>query len=139
MSNPFKTKKFEDLKDKWYKKLEKSGFKDIEQDEDNLKEWESFAFCGRYQKSLFQSKEAYFQMAGQFLHTYKFKNERDRFIWECHADGKTITQIAEALKKRRFKIHNRTGAHLDVLRLSKEMLKANGIDTDDKQKRPHLS
>lgn len=129
--SPFKTKKFEALKAKWYAKLEKSGFKDIEQDENNLKEWDSYAFCSRYNRHLFSSKEAYYQLAGQFLHTHNFKDKREQLIWECHSNGKSVTQIAEILKAKRFKIHNRTSVYLIMRGLAKEMLKKYGTDSND--------
>jgi hypothetical protein len=119
----FQTEDFKKLKEKWYSKLKSSGFNDIEQDENHLKEWDSFAFTSRYNKHLFNSKETYYRYASQFLHDYNFPDKRQQVIWELHSSGKTITQISQELKKRRFKSHNRSGVHVTIQALAKEMLK----------------
>lgn len=129
MTSPFKTKKFLELRDKWYTKLEKSGFVDAEQDEDNLKQWDSYSFSGsrraRYNKDLYSSKEEYYQLAGKFLNSYEFKTKKERLIWECHAEGKTVTETSEILRKKNFKSCSRSRVHDAVSALAKEMLKSN--------------
>lgn len=130
MSPKFQTKEFNRLKEKWYKKLEDSGYRDIEQDENHLKEWDSYAFKSRYNKHLYASKETYFQLAGQFLHTFEFESKRHKVIWELHSNGMSITQIANALKSKRFKSPNRTSVHTVVQALSKEMLRIYGNEND---------
>lgn len=127
MTNPYRTKKFEALRDKWYAKLEKSGFADAEQKDGHLKEWHSYNFSGsarsRYSKELFASKEEYYRLAGAFLHSHTFKDERDRIIWEGHTHGKTLDEISAELKNKRKKATSRNAVHLTVRYLAKEMLK----------------
>lgn len=103
MSQSFKTKEFKQLKDKWYKKLAKAGFTDIEQDEDNLHKWDSFRFIGDRTKSNYQYNPEYFTLASLFLDSHKFKTSRDLKIWTLHAEGKTIREIVKILKEKRIK------------------------------------
>ena len=72
MSPKFKTKEFKDLKDKWYAKLAVEKFNDIEQDEHHLKQWVGSQFTYRMDPHQFDTNQKYFQLAGQFLHSYKF-------------------------------------------------------------------
>lgn len=127
----FQTKEFKQLQEKWYKKLKSSGYEDIEQDENNLKEWDSYAFKSRYNKHLFSSKEAYYQLAGQFLHTYEFMCARDKLIWELHSEGHSITQISEKLRKKHYKRYYRTGIHVIIQGLTKEMLRQYRNEEDE--------
>jgi transposase-like protein len=96
---------YEKEKAKWYKKLENSGFVDIEQDEDNLKKWSSVftAEVGKHSLELWKIKAEYFQMATNFLEEYKFDNNVEKVIWEYHANGLSIREIADLLKKARVK------------------------------------
>lgn len=122
MSHKFQSKEFKALKRKWYDKLKKSDFNDIEQEDGNLKQWAVSDFTVRRDPKLFNSKEKYFQLAGQFAHDYKFSNKRDQFIWVHHAEGLTIMAIVAKLKSRNFKSANRSSTHDTIQRLEKEML-----------------
>lgn len=129
MSSKFQTKEFKDLQDKWYTKLSKSGFNDVEDGDDRLKEWDSFNFSGRYDQNSFHSTEQYFILAGQFLHSYKFETKRDRLIWKLHSEGRTLTNIADVLKARNFPKHSRSLVFRIMKRLAVEMLRQ--YDADD--------
>lgn len=96
---------YKEEKDIWYKKLEKSGFVDIEQDEDNLKKWSSVFTkeVGKHSLEVWKIKAEYFQMATNFLEEYKFDNNIEKVIWEYHANGLRIREIADLLKKARVK------------------------------------
>lgn len=89
---------FEKLQKKWYAKLKKSGFEDAESDEYNLKVWSSVFFAHR-SISQIQAKQAYYQMATNFLVDYKFENERDKIIWEYHSNGMSVRDIGKVLRK----------------------------------------
>jgi hypothetical protein len=93
-----KPKSYEEIRAIWYKKLEKSGFKDIEQDEDDLKVW-STLFTRKRTKELKESREAYYYMAQSFLNDYKFANNIERVIWEYHTGGIGIRDIVKTLSK----------------------------------------
>lgn len=104
-----KSKEFLELRAKWYAKAAKSGFEDIERDEDSLKAWHSFDFIrntrNKYHPVVFQATEEYYRLAGQFLHDHKFKTKLEYAVWEMHCEGATIVDTATALKSRNFKCH----------------------------------
>lgn len=97
-----KKTKFEQLKAKWYKKLEKSGFEDIESDENNLKVWSSI-FARKNSPEVWQARAEYYQMATNFLEDYKFSNDVEKIVWEYHSNGISMRDISKLLKKARVK------------------------------------
>ncbi len=98
---------YRELKKKWYAKLKNSGFEDIERNEDLLKRPSSVVF-GDYRKIAFGiAKFEYYQMAARFLNEHDFKNNRERIIWEYHANGISIRNIVKLLKKVRIKTYRR--------------------------------
>ena len=97
---------FNKLKAKWYKKLKASGFEDIELRHNNLKNRESL-FSDTRMISRFQAKQVYYQLATRFLNEYTFKNNRERIIWEYHANGISVRNIVKLLKKVRIKTYRR--------------------------------
>lgn len=108
MSSPFKTKEFLTLQAKWNKKLEKSGFEDIET-KDGLLKGISHAdfFKAHYNQIDAQAKEEYYRNAGYFLYEHKFKTELERKIWELHVEGVGIREIVKILKKKNYNIYKR--------------------------------
>lgn len=101
------SKEFLDLKDKWYKKLEATGFKDIEQDEDNLKSWSINLFKNKFNETTYLAKQEYYRLAGQFLNEHLFKSNKEKVIWEMHSQGLGRPEIVKRLKKRKFKTYGR--------------------------------
>lgn len=93
----------DDEKSKWYKKLEREGFNDIEQDEDNLKVWSS-VFSKRHSIEQIQAKQVYYQMATNFLEDYEFGIRREEIIWAYHSEGISYRNISKLLKKVRIKL-----------------------------------
>lgn len=93
---------YQKLKKKWYAKLEKSGFHDIEQDDGygNLKDW-SHRFA---RVDALHERQEYYIMASRFLNDYKFKNKRDYVIWLYHSEGLSYRDTAAVMQKARFKI-----------------------------------
>lgn len=111
------------LIDKWYAKLEKSGFKDIEESEDRMEVWASTNFQRfRKRRTEFEGIQDYYVLAGRFLHDYKFESKKDRAIWELHAEGLGYREIAKQLKSRNFRVY-RDLVNETVVRLRTEMLK----------------
>lgn len=96
----FNSKEFKDLQKKWYKKAEDSGFDDIEQEDGNLKRWDSYVFQRKYNKEQAEAKESYYRSAGKFLYDYKFEKKSQREIWRLHAEGLSFEKILKVLKKR---------------------------------------
>ena len=111
---------YQRLKKIWYRKLEKSGFTDIEQDEDTLKVWSTKA--SEYRSPLENSaRQTYYNMAYQFLNQYEFKSKRDRVIWEYHSQGISYRTISNLLRSRHFKSLTYNGIYLRVKILAKIM------------------
>lgn len=124
-----KAKDFKKLQREWDAKLKASGFEDIEQRHDgNLKTWASARVFkekrnGEYYENkavYYQSVEEYYRLAGQFLHTYKFDSDKERLIWEKHADGMSMNEITAYMKKRRFKVYRCLVQNV-IQKLAKEM------------------
>lgn len=103
MSNQFNSKEFKDLNAKWRKKLEKSGFEDIENDRGELRSSDSSEYIRNFDPIAAGAKEEYFRRAGFFLYEYKFETELERRIWELHVEGASIREIVRILKKRGLK------------------------------------
>lgn len=112
---------FKKLQTEWYKKLEDSGFQDVEQDESTLKEW-SLQFLRDRTTRLRESREPYFRLAGHFLHDYQFETDRDRIIWEYHSEGLKVEEIVDTLKKVNLPL-SRTRVYHTISRLSEAMRK----------------
>lgn len=100
---------FKKLKKEWYDRLEEAGFKDIEQDEDNLKVWTTTKInsiiYGRNKSkyniqttlSRIEDKKAYYDLATQFLNDYQFTDKTLKIIWALHAEGSSHREISLAL------------------------------------------
>lgn len=89
------------LKEVWYRKLERSGFKDIEHDENNLIDYSSSFNHNKRSAKDFYAKSEYYSMAGQFLNEFKFKSKLQKIIWEYHSNGVSARNIAKVLAKTR--------------------------------------
>lgn len=100
-----KNQDFKKLQDKWYKKLKKDGFEDIEDvEKDQLKNWSQNMFSkSMTQAGGWQAKAEYYSLASRFLSEYKFSRSIDKVIWEYHAEGISNRDIATTLKKARVK------------------------------------
>lgn len=113
------TKSFKELKDHWYKKIKKSGFKDLE-DTSNpyqpLKSWHNLKFK---KQSPFNSSEKYYKLASEFQHNpsfndackfiikhgnCKFTKNQIILIWQLHVDGSTRRKIAKELNRSKGRI-----------------------------------
>lgn len=99
MSKFYETEKFKKLNKKWQEKLNKTDFKDIEQEDGNLKLWTTHFFKIHYNEILFNAKETYYRMATQFLHEHRFDNQLEQQIWELHCKGMGYISIDKHLGK----------------------------------------
>lgn len=119
-----KQQNYKKLKEFWYKKLKRNGFNDIESDEEHLKVWAwNISHTTKYGKNSVQwasSKAEYYHMAAQFLNDHKFETNRERVIWEYHANAISCRDISKLLKKVRVKI-DRTSVWRIVKRLENIM------------------
>lgn len=118
-----KPKDYNSLKKEWYEKLADSGFKDIEQDEFKFKHVSHASYFGReIVKRNYHAKSEYYSMAGQFLNSYKFESELEKVIWEYHANGISLRNIAKLLKTVEIDM-NKDSVHGVLKKLVAEMKK----------------
>lgn len=96
MTDPFKTSKFKSLQKKWYKKLDKEGFEDIETADGGLKA-PTHPRTIAYAMKDKEEREAYYSIARDFLNSYKFSDDTEQSIWELHCEGIGYKTIAKQL------------------------------------------
>lgn len=127
---PQNNKDFKQLQAKWYAKLKKEGFEDIERAEDlmhpeyDLKAWHSKRFQINNTPESFQQRERYYQLAGQFTYDHEFSEASERQIWQLHAEGLSIREICRRLSKQNLK---RDKVFTVLKRLREAMLKTYGV------------
>lgn len=115
---PFKTKskpispppkigsqEFNQLQSKWYQKLERSGFSDIEINGDLLHIYEGSYFGTNYTPKSFEEKKRYFERATELESAGIFLDQTERLVWSLHASGVPIRKIVEVLESRGIKKH----------------------------------
>lgn len=88
------------LKDKWYKKLEATGFEDIEDvnsPREMLKRWDSTWFFNNCDELQFKTRHRYFIMATHFLNSHDFESRFERRIWSLHCEGFSCREIASVV------------------------------------------
>ncbi len=103
---------------KWYAKLKKSGFEDIEANEHSLKSWSSkFVRADKTSITSWQAKQEYYYQATHFLNSHKFETNLEKAIWEYHANGISVREIASLLNKTKVIKTNRQTIWLVVKKL----------------------
>lgn len=104
----YDSEKFKKLQEKWYDKLDREGFKDVETNVDGklfLREFHSSYFQRKYSPLRFRFKQQYYQNATRFTHIYEFTSDRDRLMWIAHADGVSVRKIASKFKVKIWVAH----------------------------------
>ncbi len=86
----YETKEFLELNAEWDKKLEDSGFEDIEKTEYN-----DFVRPQEFtkRKVKYEGGFDYYKYCQLVLREYDFKRDIDRFIFECHTEGLSVRDI----------------------------------------------
>jgi hypothetical protein len=95
MSN-YDSKEFKKLQKEWYKKLEDTGFVDIEVHEGHHRQSRD---KNHNTPTYRASKEEYYRMATYFLNDHKFKSNLEKAIWDYHTNGIGCRDIADLLVK----------------------------------------
>jgi DNA-binding NarL/FixJ family response regulator len=99
----------------WDEKLKASGFVDIEGSIEKSMTSRSCYNDGRLstarRRQYFLENEAYFNLAGQFLHSHEFVSPEQKAIWELHSQNFSSKYIAQNTG-----IYNKT-----VLKVIKEL------------------
>lgn len=112
---PAPPRTFKEEKAFWYKRLEESGFEDIETEDGELKEFEAVKAAGLKHQHLYdqlrsqtqdeqrqtaiEATTRYYQLASQFLHSYQFIRHLDKLVWELHSEGASRRMISRVLTK----------------------------------------
>jgi hypothetical protein len=107
------------LQREWYAKLKASGFQDIETGDEHsglLKTDKRFE-AGRGEE--YRASAEYYQRASVLLHHRRWPDARERRIWEMHAEGVGMNEIARAAHA------GNTLVHATINRLRAEMLQGN--------------
>lgn len=98
----FDSEQFKALNKHWQEKLKKTGFEDIEQEDGRLKIWSANFLSNHFSDTTYRAKETYYRLASQFLHEYRFKNKKEKSIWEEHCSGKGRREICKLLNLKEF-------------------------------------
>jgi hypothetical protein len=131
---------FKKLQDKWYKKLDKSGFEDIERRDGRIKretihELNKLLYSTKHTNKSsksdelntqttiekFEDKRTYFTLAEHFLHEHTFADELEKTIWSFHVEGYSARETVKELKARGIKI-SRTPTLLKLQSVRQKML-----------------
>lgn len=103
-----KSKEFNSLQLKWYKRLRSKGFVDIEAPirRHPTNKASTWYLDGRFTTQEFLEQQRYYQLASQALHEYPFASSLDKKIWRLHSEGIGINQIAEKVHKADQYVHS---------------------------------
>jgi hypothetical protein len=123
--------KFKELQRKWYKKLLNDGFVDIENENHQLRDFET----QKYSKNIFNglpfadwirmklAKMEYYTLARQFIYIHKFPSVKIKKIWSMHAEGLSCRQIEDITGLNYKEVWKIT--HSIALKMLKERLNEN--------------
>lgn len=96
----FDERNLKQLQAKWYEKLKKKGFKDIETEyglTPDRPPAHDFAKRMGYRQDLVDDIEGYYEWANKMLHEAAFKTQTDKDVWRLHAEGKTSREIEKVI------------------------------------------
>lgn len=114
---PLTKAQYKALRDKWYAKLAKTGFEDIEDvnsPRQMLKAWHSSDIPRKARSGGFIAIQDYYSRATEFLNNYIFESKFELKVWTLHADGQSLREIAKQCKCGKDKVRT------IVLKLQKE-------------------
>lgn len=89
------------LKQIWRKKLEQSGFSDIEDARDRIRDHKTlqdlYKICGFRSGSMESIRDYYFWATEKFHHG-DFETDMDKTIWGLHSEGKSTREIERIIR-----------------------------------------
>lgn len=94
------TENIKKLKYEWYKKLQESGFTDIEDENGNIKEIRSRVGGGNSVVSYTE----YYEIATHYGINGRFDNEFESRVWQYFCDGLSVRKIAKAMDSYKKKV-----------------------------------
>lgn len=93
-------RQFVELQARWYNKLKREGFKDIESFAPNGQPYDLMTTWPNKPPELAQHHAEYYRAASHFLHEYRFKTKLDRAIWALYCEGYSCGEISVKTKRR---------------------------------------
>lgn len=113
----YETASFKALQSKWYKKLEDSGFVDIEKGEtDSVVKPEIIST----KTAQYHVGDLYSNLCQNILATFKFKKEIHKVIFQLHANGLSEREIKETVQTERGITVSQKGINLLIKRVKEE-------------------
>lgn len=92
------------LYNKWYSKLKKSGFEDIEWYDKKRAKGQNSDFLidqsSKIRASYRQSIAEHYRLCRNFLTHYKFRDRKEKLIFKLYTDGTTYRSILKILKEK---------------------------------------
>jgi hypothetical protein len=114
------------IQKKWYRRLKKEGFMDIEdhgRSDRPLKVWDSLYFLMPGVSIRIQSTQEYYEWTKEILETHDFKTPSHEAIWMMHSEGFTMTEISNSLTRLQgMRQYTRSGVR-DIIQSIKRRIK----------------
>lgn len=99
---------YAELRAHWYRRLRESGFRDIEACDP---ERNRLAYAIALGPAVRQANAEYYALAAEYLATAEFPTALEQAIWELHADGQTVREIARVVGCTRMYVQRRVARH----------------------------
>lgn len=87
------------LQREWYAKLRASGFEDIETGDEHSGLLKTDKRIDEGRGDEYAASAEYYRRAGVFLHQRTWCDEAERAVWELHADGVGMNEIARRVRR----------------------------------------
>lgn len=96
-------KQLQALTKKWYKKLADKGFKDLEDENGNLKEYASSRVAQKDPVAC-ELAQAYYERARALLHLGYLTDATEKQVWRYYSEGMSALQISKKMGLTRWKV-----------------------------------
>lgn len=93
------TKAFVNLQKRWYKKLKKLGFHDLESFDSKGDFWPLLSGDKTKITEARLINAKYYEYAKDFYHKHSFRDEYEQTVWELHSEGHSLREIEAKLKE----------------------------------------
>lgn len=103
--------KFKALEKKWYEKLRKTGFKDIENRPHELHQ-ETAKFLDK------EAIEEYYSKVSEYLYSGDFKNYKEKAIWFLHTEGLSYREISSIIRVAKTQIAKVIISHIKAMKVN---------------------
>lgn len=123
------SKQLKKLQQTWQRKLERSGFEDVERPNGTLKNYDSYRLREMNMTGdVLQARQRYYELARHFYNDHTFETSLEKEVWRLHSEGVTYKEIVKAIKRR----VSWSSVQRIVVRLAKLMLSQRVGALDDR-------